>query len=195
MKKPRAPHRKLTELITTEVRRRFVDKISPEPNTGCFLWTGMILATGYGAFSIGSRNDGTYTQALAHRVAWEVFVGPIPDKLHVLHKCDMPICCSVDHLFLGDSRANMVDMASKWRGRRSNSGLPYGVYRTSCATPSTARPFRAGIRRDGKMVYFGVFHTVEEAGAVALAEKSKAISALGGTCQDRELIHLVRGMR
>jgi hypothetical protein len=33
----------------------------------------------------------------------------------VLHRCDMPPCVNLDHLFLGDNEANLADMAAKGR--------------------------------------------------------------------------------
>jgi len=54
----------------------------------------------------------------AHRVSFELFKGPIPDGLHVLHKCDNPLCVNPDHLFLGDQDINMKDCNKKERNAR-----------------------------------------------------------------------------
>jgi hypothetical protein len=51
----------------------------------------------------------------AHRVVWEQAHGPIPCGLQVLHKCDNPPCCRVDHLFLGSDLDNMRDKIAKGR--------------------------------------------------------------------------------
>jgi len=55
----------------------------------------------------------------AHRASYEVFVGKIPHKMMVLHKCDNPKCINPDHLFIGTQKDNMKD---KYRKGRSCSG-------------------------------------------------------------------------
>lgn len=57
----------------------------------------------------------------AHRAAWEIANGPIPDApaILVLHKCDNPSCINPDHLFLGDYVDNALDMVAKGRATRA----------------------------------------------------------------------------
>lgn len=75
----------------------------------CWLWIGCRTRAGYGLIGHGGRL--IYT----HRVAWALTIGPIPDGLWVLHKCDNPPCVNPAHLFLGTNRDNMIDMARKGR--------------------------------------------------------------------------------
>lgn len=56
----------------------------------------------------------------AHRLAWELLNGPIPDGLSVLHRCDNARCVRPDHLFLGTQRDNVIDAVHK--GRHSSFG-------------------------------------------------------------------------
>ena len=88
---------------------RFTAKVKPDPNTGCHLWTGAMNNRGYARFCAGGRLMG------AHRFAYETFVGPIPDGMHVLHRCDTPRCVNPKHLFLGTDLDNARDRDAKGR--------------------------------------------------------------------------------
>ena len=101
----------ITEDIFTldDVRKAFADKCRPEIESECLLF-GEGLRQAYGAFSFKGR---AYA---AHRLAWELENGEIPDGMFVLHKCDTPKCVNPEHLFLGSQKDTMVDMAEKGRG-------------------------------------------------------------------------------
>jgi hypothetical protein len=51
----------------------------------------------------------------AHRVSWELTNGPIPEGLHVLHRCDVRACVNPEHLFLGTNSDNIIDKIAKGR--------------------------------------------------------------------------------
>lgn len=91
-------------------RRRFWRQV--ERGAGCWEWVGVRSKKGYGKFPL-SRGD----TRLAHRYAWELVRGPIPDNLCVLHHCDNPSCCRPDHLFVGSRADNNADMCAKGRHR------------------------------------------------------------------------------
>lgn len=84
-------------------------EVSP---SGCWLWTGVVLNTGYGQVAI----NGVRTSA--HRASFAERFGPIPKGMWVLHKCDIRSCCNPDHLFLGNHEDNMKDKVNKGRQAR-----------------------------------------------------------------------------
>jgi len=51
----------------------------------------------------------------AHRAAWIIFNGDIPEGLNVLHKCDVALCVNPENLFLGTQKDNIIDCLKKGR--------------------------------------------------------------------------------
>lgn len=95
---------------------RLMAKVSPEPNCGCWLWTGAYHRQGYGQFALSKSKI-----VLAHRASWALHHGfmPHPD-VKVCHSCDTPECVNPDHLWLGTTADNTRDAARK--GRLGKSG-------------------------------------------------------------------------
>ena len=124
---------------------RFERFVSPEPNTGCYLWAGAGTPTGYGYFQFGGRRGSTLG---AHRFAYLAEHGEIPDGLDVLHRCDVPCCVNVEHLFLGTHGDNMRDMASKGRHRLNNRPLANRL-KTHCRHGHPLSGSNLSIRKDG----------------------------------------------
>jgi hypothetical protein len=91
---------------------RFMAKVSPEPISGCWLWTAHCNRGGYGVHSVGKK------LILAHRFSWEMRHGPIEEGKYVLHFCDQPSCVNPDHLWLGTKAENNRDRAIKGRSSR-----------------------------------------------------------------------------
>jgi len=101
---------------------RFWEKVDQDGVYGCWEWTGHRLRNGYGTFGAGLIAEGTFHMAMAHRVAYSMCVGPIPEGLCVLHSCDNPACCNPSHLRAGTQAENVADMYR--RGRQNDPGVP-----------------------------------------------------------------------
>jgi hypothetical protein len=72
---------------------RFHEKYTVTDN-GCWQWGGATNGNGYGVFWVYDLGRNDY----AHRVSYEMFVGPIPGGLHVDHLCSNRGCVNPDHL-------------------------------------------------------------------------------------------------
>ena len=90
---------------------RFWDKVRGHGPDGCWEWIGAQTEDGYGRFRIGR---GKY---YAHRLAYLLWHGNLPEDLLVMHACDNPPCCNPRHLRLGTADENIQDRVSKGRSR------------------------------------------------------------------------------
>lgn len=91
---------------------RFWKKVAAPDSAGCWNWTAFLDTDGYGHIRLGGRGT---PQRPAHRVAWQLFNGPVPEGLLICHKCDNPRCVNPSHLFLGTHADNLQDMTDKGR--------------------------------------------------------------------------------
>ena len=99
-------------MASTKPIERFEGNYEPVPWSGCWLWTGTLSDTGYGRFRSVLLGPGKH---YAHRVSYKKFVGPIPKRMDVLHRCDVTCCVNPDHLFLGTQADNNRDRDAKGR--------------------------------------------------------------------------------
>lgn len=99
---------------TLELIERFHEKWALNPRTGCWEWTASIAGKGYGQIKL----PGERRQIYAHRLAYLIFYGELPEDRMVCHTCDNPRCVRPSHLFLGSAADNLGDMRDKDRHLR-----------------------------------------------------------------------------
>ena len=87
----------------------------PEGTTCWYFPRGPANPEGYRWFWWNGR------MCMAHRLVYQIFTGPIPTGLRVLHSCDNPPCCNPAHLSVGTDADNHADMVRK--GRRRTNGF------------------------------------------------------------------------
>lgn len=102
----------MRRITQSELMQKFMEKVSIDEKTGCWIWTGMINMFGYGIIKYKSLPPKMKT---AHRASYFLHHGEFDFKLNVLHKCDLPVCVNPDHLFLGTHQDNMDDRQRKGR--------------------------------------------------------------------------------
>jgi len=98
--------------MNSKQQKRFWNRIHIGNPDQCWPWTAYTTDRGYGLFGFKGHN------IKAHRQAWTLTFGPIPDGLCVCHHCDTRNCCNPSHLFLGTLADNNADCVSKHRQAR-----------------------------------------------------------------------------
>jgi len=103
------PHNTPEERFWNQVDKNSERRSQVGKEKDCWEWCGALHSKGYGKFTWNDK------MSYAHRIAYEISNGTIPDNIYVCHTCDNPCCCNPDHLFLGTPLDNFLDMLQKER--------------------------------------------------------------------------------
>lgn len=134
----------------------------------CWPWLRSRKPSGYG--HIGVAEGGERWDVIAHRLAYVLMVGPIPDGLDVLHSCDNPPCCNPAHLFVGTRRDNNRDKAAKGRANAPSGSGHHKARLSEAAVADIRRRLDSGKATAAELAteYGTTAATVRRAGRGAL---------------------------
>lgn len=138
MSRPVGGYDKTAAISDQRIVARFLSKVIPEPNSGCWLW-GAGGSGRHGAWA-GQMQVGPITD-YAHRISYRIYCGEVPAGLLVIRKCKVGECVNPDHLCLGTYKS----MADARRARPDRlacrmCGVPMGALRPRGWICSTCEP-------------------------------------------------------
>jgi hypothetical protein len=94
---------------------KFAENVALDDD-GCWIWLGPTVHNGYGRICVNSK------PSMAHRWAYEHFVGPIPQGLQIDHLCRVRACCNPDHL----EPVTPLENTRRGQGNGSKTHCNYG---------------------------------------------------------------------
>ena len=138
---------------------RLMEHISPEPNSGCWLWTGYCDQWGYARGSYLNRKG-----VHVHRVAYMLFVGPILPGLEINHKCRVKCCINPEHLEAVTRKQHIAiddDLISAGRQKASHASATAQLARTHCRrghpfSDSNLKIHKNGVRQCKKCISIAI---------------------------------------
>lgn len=118
---------------------RFWGKVDARGSDDCWEWNAAKTEKGYGRMTCGR-----HCHLKAHRVSWAIHYKKSPGIMLVCHRCDNPGCVNPNHLFLGTSKDNTMDMLTK--RRNSKPPVKYGEchHNTKILTADVLKILRDG---------------------------------------------------
>lgn len=137
--------------------RRFWEKVTK--TAGCWMWNAHLNENGYGRFRVEDQAK------FAHRFAFELANGRIPEGFHIDHKCHNPACVNPAHLRAVTSKQNAEHRTGPNRGSKS------GVRGVSWNKASGK--WVAQVMDRGRRVHIGLFSILAEAEAAVIAKRNE----------------------
>lgn len=130
-----------------------------QKSDGCWVWTARIGENGYGRVKVGRQTK------LAHRVAYELAVGPIPAGMDLDHECHNRACVRPSHLHPVTRQKNMENRSGAQRNSKSGvRGVHWSADR---------RKWVAQVGHDGRQYPVGRFDSIEDAERAVIAKRNE----------------------
>jgi hypothetical protein len=107
---------KFTDDDLKRLKDRFFEKV--HWYEGCLMWVGSRSGSGYGQMQFGKRKE------MAHRISYQLFVGPIPEGETIDHKCERKLCVLHTHLQPMPMLQNVM-LGSKAQNTHCPQGHPF----------------------------------------------------------------------
>jgi hypothetical protein len=147
--------RPITPIVRMNTTERFWSYVTRM--NGCWEWSGPRNRDGYGKLGIGKK------KVSAHRFAYQLLVGELLEGREIDHTCRVRSCVNPEHLQLVTRKQNVENVDAQ----RTSTTRVRGV------SPSDSGKFRVRVGHDGRSYYLGVFATIAEAEAVAIAKRNE----------------------
>lgn len=138
---------------------RFWRRVDKTPT--CWLWTGPLFE-GYGRIKLHGK------AWPAHRMAWTMLRGPIPEGMQIDHKCRTRACVNPDHLQTVTHALNQQNRSQQGWGRSGHRGVSWSKHHN-------AWHVRVGDGSGGR-ISIGLFKDLEEAKAVAIEARNRIMT-------------------
>ena len=132
-----------TTVVAASTKAKYWEKTVVKD--GCWGWTGAVGSHGYGAIRVAKQDGGS--QAKAHRVSYELHIGPIPAGAFVDHVCHTRSCTNPEHLRLATNKQNQENRSGANRNNSSGvRGVTWDADRSKWAGVvfHNGKPYRAG---------------------------------------------------
>lgn len=133
------------------------------PSIGCWNWTASLNAKGYGQFFCKRR--GKSKSFRAHRLAYQLSVGDIPEGMSIDHMCHNKSCARPSHLRVTTNKENHENLSGA--NRNSTSGI-----RGVCWDKGR-QMWKATVMHNNRTYNLGVFMDIAEAEAAVIAKRNE----------------------